>query len=64
VIVCDLSLPGMDGYEFIRRARQLPCMDHVPALALSGLGDVPARFMSPGNRLLCLFDQARCPSTS
>lgn len=47
VIVCDLSLPGMDGYEFIRRARQLPCMDHVPALALSGLGDVPARSRSP-----------------
>ena len=47
VIVCDLSLPGMDGYEFIQRARQLPCMDHVPALALSGMGAVPARFMSP-----------------
>lgn len=39
VIVCDLSLPGIDGREFLRRARQLPGLARVPALALSGLGE-------------------------
>ncbi|OUN00745.1 MAG: hypothetical protein BAA04_00315 [Firmicutes bacterium ZCTH02-B6] len=50
VIICDLSLPGMDGYEFLRRARALPGMERVPALALSGLVEAPssARFQEAG----------------
>jgi len=39
VILCDLSLPGIDGHEFLRRARKLPGMEGVPALALSGFGE-------------------------
>ncbi|HEY8417301.1 MAG TPA: response regulator, partial [Limnochordales bacterium] len=39
VILCDLSLPGIDGFEFLRRARQLPGMKRVPALALSGFSE-------------------------
>lgn len=35
-IVSDLDLPGISGPEFLRRARQLPGLEHVPALALSG----------------------------
>jgi len=48
VIVCDLSLPGMDGYEFLRLARQLPGMDAVPALAMTGWGDAAVRSRGEG----------------
>lgn len=37
-IVADIGLPGMDGYEFLRHARQLPAVACVPALALTGYG--------------------------
>jgi two-component system CheB/CheR fusion protein len=36
VIVSDLHMPGMDGFEFIRRVRQIPSLAHVPAIALTG----------------------------
>ncbi len=38
VILADMGLPGMDGYEFLRQARRLPSAAHVPALALTGYG--------------------------
>jgi two-component system CheB/CheR fusion protein len=37
-IVADIGLPGMDGYDFLRRARQLPAAARTPALALTGYG--------------------------
>src|SRR5262245_17656040 len=38
VIVSDLSMPGMDGLEFMRRVRARPgeAQDPTPAIALSG----------------------------
>jgi CheY-like chemotaxis protein len=36
VIVSDLRMPGMDGFEFIRRVRQIPGLADVPAIALTG----------------------------
>jgi len=38
IILCDIGLPGMDGFEFLRRARELPHMTEVPAFAVTGLG--------------------------
>jgi PAS domain S-box-containing protein len=38
VIVADIGLPGLDGYELLRRARQLPSAARVPAVALTGYG--------------------------
>jgi PAS domain S-box-containing protein len=38
VIVSDIGLPGMDGYEFLRRARELPSARHATAFALTGFG--------------------------
>lgn len=38
IILCDIGLPGMDGFEFLRRARELPHMAEVPAFAVTGLG--------------------------
>jgi two-component system CheB/CheR fusion protein len=38
VIFSDISMPGMDGFEFIKRLRSLPERQHVPVLALTGFG--------------------------
>ena len=38
VLLADIGLPGIDGYELMRRARLLPGMADVPALALTGYG--------------------------
>jgi two-component system CheB/CheR fusion protein len=36
VIVSDLHMPGVDGHEFIRRARNTRELAGVPAIALTG----------------------------
>ncbi|HEX6185071.1 MAG TPA: response regulator, partial [Pyrinomonadaceae bacterium] len=36
IIVSDIGLPRIDGYELIRRLRDLPHLRDTPALALTG----------------------------
>ncbi len=36
LIISDIGLPGIDGYEFISRVRKLPGLENVPAIAISG----------------------------
>lgn len=36
LIISDIGLPGVDGYEFISRVRGLEGMEKVPAIAISG----------------------------
>jgi two-component system CheB/CheR fusion protein len=36
IIVSDLGLPGIDGFEFLRLIRQTPTLAAVPAIALTG----------------------------
>ncbi|HWN98125.1 MAG TPA: PAS domain S-box protein, partial [Blastocatellia bacterium] len=38
VIVSDISMPEMDGFEFLQKLRAIPMQRDVPALALTGLG--------------------------
>jgi PAS domain S-box-containing protein len=38
LIVSDISMPEMDGYELLRGLRQFPEMAEVPAVALTGYG--------------------------
>jgi len=38
VVLSDISMPGMDGFEFVRRLRELPGKKDVPVLALTGFG--------------------------
>ncbi|MBA2301920.1 MAG: response regulator [Acidobacteria bacterium] len=36
VVVTDLALPGMDGFELVERMRADPRLEGVPVIALSG----------------------------
>jgi PAS domain S-box-containing protein len=36
IIISDIGMPEMDGYELIGRLRQLPHLKNIPAIALSG----------------------------
>ncbi len=38
VILSDISMPEMDGFEFLRRLREIPVKRDVPVLALTGFG--------------------------
>jgi signal transduction histidine kinase/ActR/RegA family two-component response regulator len=38
VVLSDISMPSMDGFEFLRRLRSLPGKENVPVVALTGFG--------------------------
>jgi two-component system CheB/CheR fusion protein len=38
VILSDISMPGMDGFELLSRLRALPTNQTTPVLALTGFG--------------------------
>jgi two-component system CheB/CheR fusion protein len=38
VVLSDISMPEMDGYEFLRRLRTLSGGENIPVLALTGFG--------------------------
>ena len=38
VIVSDISMPEMDGFEFLRRLRKIPQRKDIPVLAVTGFG--------------------------
>ena len=37
MLLLDISLPDMDGYELLAAIRRLPALDEVPAIAITGL---------------------------
>ena len=41
LILLDLSMPVMDGWEFRARQRQSPALASIPVVLLSGEGDLP-----------------------
>jgi len=43
VIVCDLGLPGLDGYEVARSLRDMPKLRSSLLIAVSGYGDAADR---------------------
>jgi two-component system chemotaxis response regulator CheY len=43
IILTDINMQGMDGYEFIRRARQNPDYDEVPIIIISTEAREPDR---------------------
>jgi CheY-like chemotaxis protein len=74
VVLLDIGLPGMDGYEVARRLKEMPAMADAILIAITGYGqaDDVARSrkagfdhhlvkpIEPGN-LMALFDE---PATS
>ncbi|MFN2510468.1 MAG: PAS domain S-box protein [Pyrinomonadaceae bacterium] len=38
VILSDISMPGMDGFELLRKLREMPGVRDIPVLALTGFG--------------------------
>src|SRR5262249_42784755 len=38
VVLSDISMPGMDGFEFLSKLRKIPGKKDVPAVALTGFG--------------------------
>ena len=45
LIVCDVMMPVMDGYEFVQKLRQNPRLRSVPLIFLSAKGDVGDRII-------------------
>ncbi|MES2831733.1 MAG: response regulator [Pseudomonadota bacterium] len=43
VIVMDLGMPGIDGYDTVRRIRAQPGAEHIKIVALTGWGQLEAR---------------------
>lgn len=37
-VISDISMPDMDGYEFVRAVRAMPDLQRLPVIAASGLG--------------------------
>jgi CheY-like chemotaxis protein len=46
VVLLDIGLPGMDGYEVARRLRQQPLLDRVVIIATTGYGQDSDRRLS------------------
>jgi two-component system cell cycle response regulator DivK len=38
LVITDFSLPGIDGFELIRRIRSTPATQNLPTICLSGYG--------------------------
>ena len=36
IVISDIGMPDVDGYELLKQLRRIPGMDKVPAIALSG----------------------------
>ena len=43
LVLCDLRMPVMDGYEFVRRLRADPLRAELPVVAVSGFGEESRR---------------------
>jgi CheY-like chemotaxis protein len=42
-VICDIALPGLDGYSVCARLRQNPLFDNTRFIALTGHGEPEAR---------------------
>jgi twitching motility two-component system response regulator PilH len=38
VVTCDISMPLMDGHEFLRTAKKDPTTQHIPIIVVTALG--------------------------
>lgn len=38
IVTCDIAMPNMDGYEFVKAARQNPATQDIPIIVLTATG--------------------------
>lgn len=48
LIILDVMMPGMDGFEVLARLRRLPDSEHVPVMVLTGYSDAVQRAKDAG----------------
>src|SRR6516164_9891345 len=41
LVLLDVMMPGMDGFETCRRLRQLPELEKIPVIFMTALSDAP-----------------------
>jgi two-component system, chemotaxis family, CheB/CheR fusion protein len=46
LIISDIGMPGVDGYELMRIVRNTKGLEHVPAIALTGYDRVEDKILS------------------
>ncbi|MFP3571095.1 response regulator, partial [Paraburkholderia sp. SIMBA_030] len=39
LVLSDQGMPGMDGFEFVGKLREMPAMESIICIALSGYGN-------------------------
>ena len=50
ILISDIAMPGMDGYELLARLRQDPATAGLPAIALTGYGEDKEENLRVGGR--------------
>ena len=55
IIISDIGMPEIDGYEFLQQLKQIPGMDGVPAIAISGYASDEDRRKALGVGYLALM---------
>ena len=55
IIISDIGMPDIDGYEFLQQLKQIPGMDGVPAVAISGYASDEDRRKALGVGYLALM---------
>jgi CheY-like chemotaxis protein len=63
VIVSDIGMPGMDGYELARRLRELPEYRAVPMVAVTGFASYDDRERSLGEGFTAHLSKPVDPAT-
>ena len=46
LVICDIEMPVMNGFEVLRRSQQIPALDNLPILILSSRSDEKHRMLA------------------
>jgi CheY-like chemotaxis protein len=56
-VLMDIHLPGIDGFEAVRRLRTFPETSHIPVIGLSAAGRAQDAKQVASSRFHCYFDK-------
>lgn len=40
IVTCDIAMPQMDGYEFLKAVKEDPRICHIPVIIVTALGEI------------------------